>query len=87
VSSPAHLDEAVDCIICLGERTAEPEQDGDTRFFACTECGSTFGFQLAQAQAESSCQLGISEDVRRAASFVPEGSPATFLGSIGRRPQ
>jgi hypothetical protein len=56
----------------------EPEQDGDTAYWACNVCGyETYGSQPAPA---AGCQLGIPEDVRR------EAAGPVFVGQIGRRP-
>lgn len=64
--------------------SAQPEADGDLRYYACL-CGQEFGYQRA-GQADATCAAGVPEEVRRAASFG-SGQPApVFLGSIGRRP-
>lgn len=65
---------------------AEPEGDADLRYFACAECGYTFGWSQVQ-QENDGCQLGIPVDVRRAAQ--PETGSAgqsVFLGGIGMGP-
>jgi hypothetical protein len=62
----------------------EPEEDGDLRLWVCNRCGDETGYVRIPVQ-EGSCQLGIPEDVRRAASVVP-GSTEVFIGTIGRRP-
>ncbi len=66
--------------------SAQPEADGDLRYYAC-ECGYEFGHQMA-AQDEGSCAAGVPESVRRAVSFAPAQEPQpVFLGTtIGRRP-
>lgn len=72
------------------EGIAEPEQDGDLLYFACTVCGSEFGWERIVIQTEPACQLGIPEDIRRAAMRnVPgldgapkQGTPVT-LGRKG----
>jgi hypothetical protein len=66
---------------------AEPESDGELRYYACTECGFEFGYEMTR-QPEGTCQLGVPEEVRRAASFAPVQEPQpVFLGTtIGRRP-
>jgi transcription initiation factor TFIIIB Brf1 subunit/transcription initiation factor TFIIB len=76
------LDEAVvDCPQCFGP--AEPEQDGDTALYVCTECGSVFGHtKIAQ---ESDCQLGIPEEVRRRADVTSKPEPVML--TLGRRPE
>jgi hypothetical protein len=61
---------------------AEPEGDADLRYFSCADCGYTFGWEQVQQQSDG-CQLGIPEDVRRAAQ--PEagsGPQPVFLGGI-----
>lgn len=76
---------------CRGR--AEPEQDGDHLYFECEECGYAFGFTRSEtlaAQPDDVCSVGISEDVRRAASrpmtnALAASQPQPLL-SIGRRP-
>lgn len=63
---------------------ADPESDGELRYYACTSCGFEFGYELA-AQDAGACQLGVPEEIRRAASISPEPEPV-FLGTVGRRP-
>jgi hypothetical protein len=64
---------------------AEPESDGELRYYACTTCGYEGGYEQVRQDA-GACSLGIPEEVRRAASPAPEPQPV-FLGSmIGRRP-
>lgn len=52
---------------------AEPEQDGDHGYWACTTCGFEFGYhkiettQLA-VDAAGSCAIGVPESIRRAFS-------------------
>jgi hypothetical protein len=72
--------------------SAQPEADGDLRYYACL-CGYEFGFEKA-APAEGNCSLGVPEEVRRAVSIEPgssappQGPQPVFLGTtIGRRPQ
>ncbi len=48
--------------------TAEPETDGDTRFYACPTCGYLFGWQPASAYPDDGCPVGIPEALRRAAT-------------------
>jgi hypothetical protein len=67
--------------------SAQPEADGDLRYYACA-CGMEFGYEVARQDA-GACQLGIPEQVRRAASIEPgqpESGQPVFIGSIGRRP-
>jgi hypothetical protein len=85
------VDEPVPCLdpeCAEAGGMAEPESDGELRYFACSTCGYEGGFEMAR-QSEGTCQLGISEDVRRAASFEPRQDPQpVFLGTtIGRRPE
>lgn len=61
--------------------TAEPEQDGDFSYYACSRCGYEFGYQQVRRDA-GSCQLGVPETVRRRADTTPA---PTFLGTVGRR--
>jgi len=65
---------------------AEPESDGELRYYACVACGYEFGYEMTR-QPEGTCQLGVPEEVRRIASRVPVQSPQpVFLGTtIGRR--
>jgi hypothetical protein len=63
-----------------------PEADGDLRYYACPECGMEFGYEQVRQDA-GACQIGIPEEVRRAASIAPAQDPQpVFLGTIGRRP-
>ena len=77
----AWLDEAVDCSICLGKGTAEPEQDGDVLLYACTdeECGAEFGYQRV-TQPQATCAAGLPVSVEQPATGQP-----VFIGSIGKR--
>jgi hypothetical protein len=82
------VDEPVPCFDpeCSGQ--AEPEADGDLRYHACAACGFEFGYEQAGEQDAGACSLGISEEVRRAASIAPpQEKQSVFLGTIGRRPQ
>jgi hypothetical protein len=63
---------------------AEPEEDGDFRYWACDTCGYEFGYHPVPSTVDSSCQLGVPEDVRRKAS-VPARSGVVDLGSVIRR--
>ncbi len=64
------------------------EQDGDhCTYWACEECGFEFGFEML-AQTDDSCQIGVPEQIRRAASMpaqrvLDDGKP---ILQIGRRP-
>lgn len=65
-------DELVPCIDPECGDMAEPEQDGDHRYYACG-CGMEFGYSRMQTtvlaeDADGNCSVGIPEDVRRAAS-------------------
>ena len=89
------VDEPVPCLdpeCAEAGGMAEPESDGELRYFACLTCGYEGGFEMAR-QPEGTCQLGVPEEVRRAASFEPRQDPPSagqpvFLGTtIGRRPQ
>jgi hypothetical protein len=63
---------------------AEPEEDGEARYWACRDCGHVFGYELLGAQQDS-CQLGVPEAVRRTGpAYGPGwGSPdATPLADI-----
>lgn len=68
---------------------AEPEQDGDHRYFECTHCGYGFGYarlDTLSVSSTSTCAVGIPEDIRRAASAVTERALGTQpLLTIGRR--
>jgi hypothetical protein len=60
----------------------EPEADGDVRYWECLECGYAWGYERLEERTriEGACSLGISENVRRAASAPAEGylsKPAT----------
>jgi hypothetical protein len=85
---------------CVG--IAEPEEDGDTRYWECQDCGHIFGYEAAGEPAQDSCQLGVPEAVRHTgAAYGPGwGSPdatpladylggtSVFLGeTIRRRPE
>ena len=89
---------------CLDEsgdpNVAEPEQDGDHKFWVCVECGYEFGWELVESNptsidAEGSCAAGVPADLRRAVSGVTEAAAASMsqgsgkisLGlTIGKRP-
>jgi hypothetical protein len=71
---------------------ADPEQDGELTYWACHSCLREWGYQLAAAPAEDSCQLGIPESARKAVSAVGERAQATLSRNepvflqLGRRP-
>lgn len=69
-------------------QVAEPEQDGDLHYWACTGCGYTFGFiQITQpfhADSDGTCSVGVPETIRRAAS-APMHRALGPLHSIGIR--
>lgn len=75
------VEEAVGCPSC-GE-AAEPEDDGDTRYFACTVCEYEFGFRQVRQDA-TSCQLGISEQTRERLQPPARRTPVPV--QIGKRP-
>jgi len=86
-----------ECLDSNGRRSlAEPEADGNHRYFACPECGFTFGWQRAQPVAvnsEGSCAVGVPEALRRNASAAMHAAisgaaerPKLPLLQIGRRP-
>jgi hypothetical protein len=70
-----------ECLEENGPKTAEPEQDGDHKYWACTVCGFEFGWvkidsQPISASAEGHCAVGVPAELRRAASGVAEGAAA-----------
>lgn len=76
------------CEPCMDEDCegiAEPEQDGDIRYWACTRCGTEFGYQRVSQPQPGACQLGLPEETRRALSKVPVQG-RTFV-VIGKRPE
>lgn len=96
--NPDHHDRAVPCFDpeCLDEHgnrsTAEPEQDGEHRYHACTTCGYTFGYHRVPAttitaKSGDTCAVGIPEDLRRSASAAMQHAldNSTPLLQIGRR--
>lgn len=77
------------CPSCENE-DVPPEQEGDVIFYSCP-CGMDFGYRvLPESDQDPSCQLGVPEEVRAAASFnfpVPVPNEPVFLGfEIPRRP-
>lgn len=75
-----------DCPVC-GPGTAEPEQDGDLRYWACVQCGHESGWHKVAPNSDQDCAVGISEDIRRRASIGTDrqlaGQP--LLLQIGKR--
>lgn len=54
---------------CSG--VAEPEGDADLRYYACSECGFEEGWQQTTTSLvvqDDHCSIGVSAEVRRAAS-------------------
>lgn len=52
---------------CSG--VAEPEQDQDhCTYWACPECGYEFGHVLIGKGEDETCQIGVPEEIRKAAS-------------------
>jgi hypothetical protein len=78
-----NIGEAMECLSC-GDR-AQPEQDGDLIYYACG-CGYEFGYQRVAQEQDNACQLGVPEEIRRAAS-PPDPGPGLPLLQIGRRPE
>lgn len=90
-----------ECPIC-GEM-AEPEIDGDHRYWECLsdECeagpGYAWGYERVEegTRVEGSCSIGVPESVRKAASAPMESviarerqaQPVNLGLTIGRRPQ
>lgn len=79
--------------------TAEPEQDGDHRYWSCPECGMDFGYEKVETSviAEDSsgnCSVGVPEEIRRQASSGMEQAMAQEAAKqpidlglqIGKRP-
>jgi hypothetical protein len=62
-----NIGEARECPSC-GDR-AQPEQDGDLIYYACG-CGHEFGYQRVQQEQDSSCQLGVPEEIRKGYSLA-----------------
>lgn len=46
----------------------EPEIDGGHRYWECWECGATFGYERVAPPDDSSCAIGVPEQVRKAYS-------------------
>jgi DNA-directed RNA polymerase subunit RPC12/RpoP len=87
------------CVYC-GGRAVPEEEDGLVKY-VCTACDNEFGHTLVAEVTDSSCQIGVPEEVRRAGSLpslagrsidipIPELTEAgkVFLGAtIPRRPE
>lgn len=82
-SSPPTSDQ-VACRDPECDGSAELEQDGDIRYFACAECGFEFDYQRLAVQVESACPVGVPEEIRRRTSPAPVRAPV--LLQIGMRP-
>ena len=78
--SESWVEETRSCPGCGSE--AEPEDDGEVRYWACPECGYEFGYLLVRQDNE--CQLGVPVQVRRAAP-ASRSSTVTDLGLTIRR--
>jgi hypothetical protein len=71
---------SVACPYCGGK--AEPEQDSDVIFFACTACGGEFGYRRA-VQSAPVCAAGLP-----IADGPAQPPQPVFLGTtIKRRPE
>lgn len=70
------VEEGTRCVYCGG--AAEPEQDGDAVYFACTECGGTFGYRKAGEGAFCAAGLPV---------VGPEPGPPVIATTIKRRPE
>lgn len=70
----------------------EPDQDGDHLFYECKECGYQFGWDRVPQPAHvgdgagGSCQIGVPESVRRAASKHMEGAIAGLDDTLPLEP-
>jgi hypothetical protein len=69
------IEENIDCRICLGVKTAEPEVDGDFVVYECRECGSTPEFRKLTDPGPV-CAMGLAIDP------VPPADQPVFLGTI-----
>lgn len=86
MNDTAWYDTAVACRDPECPGVAEPEQDGDTYFHACVECGYEFNFRIIRTTTVAgtdTCAIGVPESVRRSASITPGGDLP--LLQIGRR--
>ena len=67
---------------------AEPESDGELRYYACVTCGYECGYEMAR-QPEGTCQLGVPEEVAAPVSLTPRAETGSAAGvsrqTIGRR--
>jgi hypothetical protein len=60
---------------CAGQ--AEEEVDGDVRYRVCQACGFEFAYERIEVGGEQGvCQIGVPEDLRRAASGPMEEAMA-----------
>jgi hypothetical protein len=72
---------------------AEPEEDGEARYFKCTkpECGFEFGYTVVQQQDNDFCQLGIStaglRELEDGQFRVPVGLPQCGGGNMPPTPR
>jgi hypothetical protein len=73
------VDGAIPCYDFECPGSAEPESDGETRWYECTQCGYQFSFQVVRQPDSGTCAIGVSVETRRAA-------PGPVLLQIGRRP-
>ena len=74
----------IHCIDAECDGTVEVEMDGDLTYNECDECGSTWGFMRVNSEGEF-CQVGIPEQVRRAASSdVFDPKPKTIPLQVKR---
>jgi hypothetical protein len=58
---------------CAG--TAEPEQDGDHRYWACAACGFAFGYEKV-AQTATVCSAGVPQSPAAEIEPVSLGMPS-----------
>lgn len=86
----SNVGEAVACYFGC-DAVAEPEQDGDTAYLHCPDCGNDFGFQRevvsVTANPGGTCAVGVPEQLRRRASAGMENALRRQppLLQIGRR--
>ena len=67
---------------CSG--VAVPEQEWDTTYLVCDECGSEFGHR--RVAAEPDCSRGVPEAVRRSVPSLAQHNAAVLLGMPQVRP-
>jgi hypothetical protein len=75
---------------CSG--VAEPEVDGEHRYWECQECGFAFAYERIENPMGGECAIGVPEEVRRRASAPMEqamreeqrGKPVVV--QLGRKP-